>query len=38
MLNLLRDLNLPERLRFEDGVEYVEIELRPQGETGGPVP
>jgi RimJ/RimL family protein N-acetyltransferase len=37
MLNLLRDLNLPERLRFEDGVEYVEIELHPQGETGDPV-
>jgi GNAT superfamily N-acetyltransferase len=27
MLNLLRDLGLPERLRYEDGVEYVEIEL-----------
>jgi GNAT superfamily N-acetyltransferase len=27
MLNLLRDLGLPERLRFGDGVEYVEIEL-----------
>ena len=30
MLNLLRDLNLPERLRYEDGVEYVEVELLPQ--------
>jgi RimJ/RimL family protein N-acetyltransferase len=30
MLNLLRDLGLPERLRFEDGIEYVEIELSPQ--------
>jgi RimJ/RimL family protein N-acetyltransferase len=30
MLNLLRDLGLPERLRFEDGVEYVEIELSSQ--------
>lgn len=38
MLNLLRDLNLPERLRLADGVEYVEIELRPRDETGGPVP
>lgn len=38
MLNLLRDLNLPERFRFEDDVEYVEIELRPRGETGGQVP
>ena len=27
MLNLLRDLGLPERLRYEDGIEYVEIEL-----------
>jgi hypothetical protein len=26
MLNLLRDLNLPERLRYDRGVEYVEIE------------
>jgi GNAT superfamily N-acetyltransferase len=30
MLNLLRDLKLPERLRYEDGVEYVEIELSPR--------
>jgi RimJ/RimL family protein N-acetyltransferase len=30
MLNLLRDLGLPERLRYEDGVEYVEIELASQ--------
>jgi GNAT superfamily N-acetyltransferase len=30
MLNLLRDLNLPERLRYEDGAEYVEIELSPR--------
>ena len=29
MLNLLRDLELPERLRYEDGIEYVEIELSP---------
>jgi GNAT superfamily N-acetyltransferase len=27
MLNLLRDLRLPERLRYEDGVELVEIQL-----------
>src|SRR5215208_4154040 len=25
MLHLLRDLGLPERLRYEDGVEYVEM-------------
>ena len=30
MLNLLRDLGLPERLRYEDGIEYVEIELSSQ--------
>jgi GNAT superfamily N-acetyltransferase len=30
MLNLLRDLDLPERLRYEDGIEYVEIELLPR--------
>jgi GNAT superfamily N-acetyltransferase len=30
MLNLLRDLGLPERLRYADGIEYVEIELSPQ--------
>jgi GNAT superfamily N-acetyltransferase len=29
MLNLLRDLGLPERLRYEDGIEYVEIDLIP---------
>ncbi|MBX6765437.1 MAG: GNAT family N-acetyltransferase [Rubrobacteraceae bacterium] len=29
MLNLLRDLGLPERLWVEDGVEHVEIELAP---------
>jgi GNAT superfamily N-acetyltransferase len=28
MLNLLRDLGLPERLRYEEGVEFVEIELQ----------
>src|SRR5215208_6546589 len=27
MLNLLRDLGLPERLRYENGIEYVELEL-----------
>jgi GNAT superfamily N-acetyltransferase len=30
MLNLLKDLNLPERLRYEDGVEYVEVDLLPR--------
>ncbi|HEX6709710.1 MAG TPA: GNAT family N-acetyltransferase [Rubrobacter sp.] len=30
MLNLLRDLGLPEKLRYEEGIEYVEIELLPQ--------
>ncbi|HEY6674300.1 MAG TPA: hypothetical protein VIZ59_05230 [Rubrobacteraceae bacterium] len=29
MLNLLRDLGLPERLRYEGGVEHVEIGLSP---------
>lgn len=29
MLNLLRDLGLPERLRFEDGVDFVEVDLAP---------
>ena len=27
MLHLLRDLGLPERLRYEDGSDYVEIDL-----------
>ena len=31
MLNLLRDLGLPERLRYDRGIGYVEIELSPQG-------
>ena len=35
MLNLLRDLDLPEKLRYEEGVEYVEIELSPRAEPGG---
>jgi GNAT superfamily N-acetyltransferase len=30
ILHLLRDLRLPERLRYEDGLEYVEIELASQ--------
>ena len=34
MLNLLRDLGLPEKLRYEDGIEYVEIELSERGEKG----
>jgi GNAT superfamily N-acetyltransferase len=36
MLNLLRDLELPERLRLESGVEYVEIQLSPREELNGP--
>lgn len=35
MLNLLRDLNLPERLRYEDGVEFVEISLLPEQPNPG---
>jgi GNAT superfamily N-acetyltransferase len=31
MLNLLRDLGLPERLRYEEGVEHVEIRLEGPG-------
>ena len=27
MLHLFRDLGLPERLRYEDGTDYVEIDL-----------
>ena len=35
MLNLLRDLGLPEKLRYEGGIEFVEIELqRPRAEEG----
>jgi GNAT superfamily N-acetyltransferase len=30
MLHLLRSLDLPERWRWEDGVEHVEIDLRPE--------
>jgi L-amino acid N-acyltransferase YncA len=33
MLHLLRDLGLPERLRYEDGNDYVEIELSPPQNT-----
>lgn len=33
MLNLLRDLELPERLWLEDGVENVEIELAGEAAT-----
>src|ERR687891_1031546 len=29
MLHMLRDLGLPERLRYEDGTDYVEIDLSP---------
>jgi GNAT superfamily N-acetyltransferase len=37
MLNLLRDLGLPEKLRYEQGIEHVEIELAGRGgeEKGG---
>jgi GNAT superfamily N-acetyltransferase len=35
MLNLLKDLSLPEKLRYEEGIEHVEIELqRPGAEEG----
>jgi GNAT superfamily N-acetyltransferase len=34
MLHLLRDLGLPEKLRYEDGIEYVEIKLSPQRSEG----
>ena len=30
MLHLLKSLGLPERTRWEDGVEHVEVELRPK--------
>jgi GNAT superfamily N-acetyltransferase len=33
MLSLLKDLGLPERLRYEDGIEYVEIDLSPPENT-----
>ncbi|MEJ7843126.1 MAG: hypothetical protein WKF95_15285 [Rubrobacter sp.] len=33
MLALPRDLGLPERLRFEGGVEQIEIELSPWART-----
>ena len=33
MLHLLRDLGLPERLRYEDGTDYVEIDLSPPQNT-----
>ena len=36
MLNLLRDLGLPERLRYEEGAEYVEVELRPESRKQRP--
>jgi hypothetical protein len=31
MLGLLRSLNLPERIRWQDGAERVEIDLWPDG-------
>ena len=33
MLHLLRDLGLPERLRYEDGTDYIEIGLSPPQDT-----
>src|SRR5215216_1112797 len=33
MLHLFRDLGLPERLRYEDGTDYVEIDLSPPQST-----
>ena len=33
MLHLLTDLGLPERLRYEDGTDYVEIDLSPPQNT-----
>jgi ribosomal protein S18 acetylase RimI-like enzyme len=33
MLHLLRGLGLPERLRYEDGADYVEIDLSPPQDT-----
>jgi RimJ/RimL family protein N-acetyltransferase len=33
MLHLLRGLGLPERLRYEDGADYVEIDLSPPQNT-----
>ncbi len=29
MLHLLRGLGLPERLRYDDGTDYIEIDLSP---------
>jgi len=33
MLHLLRGLGLPERLRYEDGTDYIEIDLSPPQDT-----
>jgi RimJ/RimL family protein N-acetyltransferase len=33
MLHLLRGLGLPERLRYEDGTDYVELDLSPPQNT-----
>jgi len=33
MLHLLRDLGLPERSRYEDGTDYVEIDISPPQDT-----
>jgi hypothetical protein len=31
LIGSLRDLGLPERLRYENGIEYVELELAGHG-------
>jgi RimJ/RimL family protein N-acetyltransferase len=33
MLHLLRDLGMPERSRYEDGTDYIEIDLSPPQDT-----
>ena len=33
MLHLLRDLGMPERSRYEDGTDYIEIDLPPPQDT-----
>jgi GNAT superfamily N-acetyltransferase len=33
MLHLLRNLGLPERLRYEDGTDFIEIDLSPPQNT-----
>jgi L-amino acid N-acyltransferase YncA len=33
MLHLFRDLGLPERSRYEEGTDYIEIDLSPPQNT-----